>query len=162
MQDRKQHRTGQRETLYGRQPVLEVLRAGRRDVFRLLVLDSSRPSADMDELIDVAEQRGVAPVRVSPGRIEELAVQGHWQAVARNSLREALYDAHRGLAERVLRETRERDPARAVEGWRRRHAAATDHARGIVDDIRAQPAAADFASLSVALQALRRLADAGR
>jgi glutamate dehydrogenase len=96
------------------------------------------------------------------GRIEELAVQGHWQAVARNSLREALYDAHRGLAERVLRETRERDPARAVEGWRRRHAAATGHARGIVDDIRAQPAAADFASLSVALQALRRLADAGR
>jgi len=31
-----------------------------------------------------------------------------------------------------------------------------------VEDIRAQPAAADFASLSVALQALRRLADTTR
>jgi len=32
----------------------------------------------------------------------------------------------------------------------------------VVDDIRAQPAVADFASLSVALQALRRLAVAER
>jgi hypothetical protein len=41
-------------------------------------------------------------------------------------------------------------------------AAAAGHARGIVEDIRAQPAVADFASLSVALQALRRLAVAQR
>ena len=34
--------------------------------------------------------------------------------------------------------------------------------RGVVDDIRAQAAVADFASLSVALQALRRLAVAER
>jgi glutamate dehydrogenase len=95
-------------------------------------------------------------------RIEELVIQGHWQAVARNSLRETLYDAHRGLTEQVLRGTRERDPARAVEAWRARHAAAAGHARGIVEDIRAQPATADFASLSVALQALHRLADAGK
>jgi glutamate dehydrogenase len=96
------------------------------------------------------------------GRIEQLEIQGHWQAVARGSLREALYDAHRALTQRVLRETRERDPARAVHAWRERHAAAAAHARGVVDDIRAQPAAADFASLSVALQALRRLAVAER
>jgi glutamate dehydrogenase len=95
-------------------------------------------------------------------RIEELDIHGHWQAVARNSLREALYDSHRGLAHRVLAETRERDPARAVETWRERHAAAAGHARGIVEDIRAQPSVADFASLSVALQGLRRLALAGR
>jgi len=95
-------------------------------------------------------------------RTEDLAIQGHWQAVARNSLRETLYDAHRGLAERVLRETREREPAKAIESWREKQAATASHARGIVDDIRSQPATADFASLSVALQALRRLADAGR
>jgi glutamate dehydrogenase len=95
-------------------------------------------------------------------RIEELDIQGHWQAVARNSLREALYDAHRGLTRRVLAETREREPARAVDAWREMHAAAARHARGIVDDIRAQPAVADFASLSVALQGLRRLAVAGK
>jgi len=96
------------------------------------------------------------------GSIEELVIQGHWQAVARTSLREALYDAHRGLTQRVLGETRERDPARAVQAWRDKHAAEAGHARGIVDDLRAQPAVADFASLSVALQALRRLAVAER
>jgi glutamate dehydrogenase len=95
-------------------------------------------------------------------RIEELAIQGHWQAVARNSLREALYDAHRAITERVLAETRERDPAGAVQAWRERQAAAAGHARGVVDDMRAQPSVADFASLSVALQALRRLAVAER
>ncbi len=61
-------------------------------------------------------------------RIEDLAIEGHWQAVARNSLRETLYDAHRGLTERVLRGTRERDPARAVEAWRAKHAAVAGHA----------------------------------
>jgi glutamate dehydrogenase len=96
------------------------------------------------------------------GRMEELDIQGHWQAVARGSLREALYDAHRSLTQRVLAETRERDPALAVRAWRKKQAAAAAHARGVVDDIRAQPAVADFASLSVALQALRRLAVAER
>jgi glutamate dehydrogenase len=95
-------------------------------------------------------------------QVEHLAIEGHWQAVARNSLRESLYDAQRGLTERVLRETREREPARAVEAWRTKQAAAAGHARGIVEDLRSQPGSADFASLSVALQALRRLADSGR
>ena len=95
-------------------------------------------------------------------RIEDLDIQGHWQAVARGSLREALYDAHRGLTERVLRETRERDPARAVQAWIGKHTVEAEHARSVVNDIRAQPSVADFASLSVALQALRRLAVAER
>jgi glutamate dehydrogenase len=94
------------------------------------------------------------------GRIEALDIEGHWHAVARNSLREALYETHRGLVQRVLEETRERDAARAVERWNRKHAAAAAHARGVVKDIQAQPAGVgvDFASLSVALQAVRRLA----
>jgi NAD-specific glutamate dehydrogenase len=78
--------------------------------------------------------------------------------VARGSLREALYDTHRALTQRVLEESQERDPVRAVQDWRDRHAEAARHARGIVDDIRAQPATVDFASISVALQAVRRLA----
>jgi len=95
-------------------------------------------------------------------RIETLDTAGHWHAVARGSLREALYDTHRGLVERVLEETRERDPGRALERWTKRHQAAADHARGVVNDIRAQPAGVDYASLSVALQAVRRLVVAER
>ena len=47
-----------------------------------------------------------------------------FDSVARNSLRETLYDAHRGLTEHVLRGTRERDPARA-ERFARRHGIGT-------------------------------------
>jgi len=95
-------------------------------------------------------------------QIEALDIQGHWQAVARGSLREAFYDAHRALTGRVLREISDRDPSRAVQRWCDKHTATCGHARGVVDDIRAQHGAADFASLSVALQAVRRLAAAER
>ena len=91
-------------------------------------------------------------------RIEALATEGHWHAVARGSLREGVYESHRRLAQRVLSETRERDPAAAVAQWTRGHAAEAAHARGVVNDIRSQQTAIDFASISVALQAVRRLA----
>jgi len=90
-------------------------------------------------------------------RIEALDTQGHWHAVARGSLREALYIVHRGLAQRVLDESHDRDPARAVARWLQSHAAAVAHAQGVVGDIRSQQSGIDFASLSVALQAVRRL-----
>jgi glutamate dehydrogenase len=91
-------------------------------------------------------------------RIEALDTQGHWHAVARGSLREGLYESHRRLAQRVLSETRERDPAAAVAHWTRAHSAEAAHARSVLNDIRSQQTAIDFASLSVALQAVRRLA----
>ena len=91
-------------------------------------------------------------------RIEALDTQGHWHAVARGSLREGLYESHRRLSQRVLSETRERDPAAAVAQWTRAHSADAAHARSVVNDIRSQQTAIDFASLSVALQAVRRLA----
>ncbi len=90
-------------------------------------------------------------------RIEGLDTEGHWHAVARGSLREAFYDTHRGLVQRVLSEARGRDAERALELWLQKHEAAARHARGVVNDIRAQPSGVDFASLSVALQAVRRL-----
>jgi glutamate dehydrogenase len=94
--------------------------------------------------------------------IESLDVQGHWHAVARGSLREALYETQRGLVQRVLEETRERDTLRAIAHWQQKHGAAAGHARGVVSDIRGQTGGVDFASLSVALQAVRRLAVAER
>jgi glutamate dehydrogenase len=95
-------------------------------------------------------------------RIEALDSAGHWHAVARSSLREELNEVHRGLAQRVLGETRERDPARALTRWLKKHDAAARRAQAVVGDIRAQPAGADFAPLSVALQAVRRLVVAER
>ena len=95
-------------------------------------------------------------------QIEALEIAGHWQAVARGSLRESLYESQRGLAQQVLGESRERDASRAIATWQKKHGAVAEHARGVVNDIRAQPTGIDFASLSVALQAVRRLAVAER
>ena len=92
--------------------------------------------------------------------IEGLDIEGHWHAVARGSLREALFEAHRTLAQSVLEASRETDPVKAVEKWLDRNRAAANHARAVINDIRAQTAAVDFASLSVALQAVRRVAAA--
>ena len=90
-------------------------------------------------------------------RIESLDTEGHWHAVARGSLREALYLVHRGLAQRVLVESRERDATKATAKWLKAHETGAAHAKGVVADIRAQQTGVDFASLSVALQAVRRL-----
>ena len=95
-------------------------------------------------------------------RIEALDIDGHWHAVARGSLREALYEIHRGLVQQVLEESRERDPARALARWLKKHGAVALHAQAVVGDIRAQPSGVDFASLSVALQAVRRIVVAER
>ena len=64
---------------------------------------------------------------------------------------------HRSLAQGVLEGPREADPAKAIERWLRKHEAATRHARAVITDIRAQTTPVDFASLSVALQAVRRV-----
>jgi glutamate dehydrogenase len=94
-------------------------------------------------------------------RIEGLDTAGHWHAVARGSLREALYESHRRLAQRVLAETRERDPAAAVAQWKRARTAEAAHALAVVNDIRSQQSSVDFASAAVALQAVRRLSMSG-
>jgi glutamate dehydrogenase len=89
--------------------------------------------------------------------VEGLDTEGHWHAVARGSLREALFEVHRNLAQGVLEGSREADPTRAVDKWLERHRAAAEHARSVLTDIRAQTSVVDFASLSVALQAVRRV-----
>jgi glutamate dehydrogenase len=90
--------------------------------------------------------------------IEGLDTEGHWHAVARGSLREALFEVHRTLAQGVLESSRETEPLKALEKWLSRNKVMAEHARAVINDIRAQTTAVDFASLSVALQAVRRVA----
>ncbi|HET7201884.1 MAG TPA: NAD-glutamate dehydrogenase [Steroidobacteraceae bacterium] len=90
-------------------------------------------------------------------QIEGLDTEGHWHAVARGSLREALFEVHRNLAQGVVAANRESDPAKATAKWLDGHKAAAGHARAVMHDIRAQTSEVDFASLSVALQAVRRV-----
>ena len=91
-------------------------------------------------------------------QIDALAVSGHWQSVARGSLREDLYRLHRALTDAVLARSRRGDPARAADAWLAAHPGPVGHLRRIFADMASAAITADFATLSVALQSLKRLA----
>jgi glutamate dehydrogenase len=136
---------------------------------RMASLSALRSGPD---LVDISEQTGVA-IDVAAGiyfklgtalsldwvreQIEELGVDGHWQAVARGTLRDSIYDLQRKLCLQVL--GRSRSPSsNAVETWLTKNSAAIDHVRQTINDMRALPQM-DFATLSVALQAVRAMAE---
>jgi glutamate dehydrogenase len=90
-------------------------------------------------------------------RIERLTVEGPWQAVARTGLRDAALRVHRRLAERVLaRKDRGSAPAR-VTAWIESGGKDLAHWHRTIADMRAADAS-DFATLTVGVEALRKLA----
>jgi glutamate dehydrogenase len=88
-------------------------------------------------------------------QIEGLTAEGHWQAVARSTLRDNLYALQSKLTAAVLA-NRGRDATARVDHWIARHAAVVESLKRVVVDLRTG-APPDFATLSVALQAVRRL-----
>lgn len=91
--------------------------------------------------------------------IESLGVDGHWQAVARTTLRDNIYEMQRSLCLQALHGAqRTVDASKALNAWIERNRRSLDHVKQTVTDMRALPTA-DFATLSVALQAVRRAAE---
>ncbi|HSD74680.1 MAG TPA: NAD-glutamate dehydrogenase [Steroidobacteraceae bacterium] len=91
-------------------------------------------------------------------QIETLSIDGHWQAVARGALRDNLYNLQRSLASKVLARGNSKDPISAIDGWLSKRKEQLDFIRRTVTDMRTS-VAADFPTLSVALQAVRRMAE---
>jgi glutamate dehydrogenase len=121
------------------------------------------------DLVDIADHTGLSIETVATAyfklgtalsldwireQIETLAVDGHWQAVARSTLRDNIYDLQRKLCLQLLTESRRQAPASAVETWLAKKDAAVSHIRQTLSEMRALPAM-DLATLSVALQAVR-------
>jgi glutamate dehydrogenase len=104
---------------------------------------------------EVGERLGLTWIKE---QIESLAVEGQWQAAARRTVRDDLYGLQRKITGAVL-ECRGRDPAARVDEWIRHRSASVDILKRIVVDLRTG-SPPDFATLSVALQAVRRLAQA--
>jgi len=102
---------------------------------------------------DLGERIGLTWIK---DQIDTLAAEGHWQAVARGTLGDNLFALHRKITGAVL-ECKGRNPDARVDQWLAHHAATVDSLKRIVVDLRTG-AAPDFATLSVALQAVRRLA----
>jgi glutamate dehydrogenase len=91
-------------------------------------------------------------------RIERLKVEGPWQAIARTGLRDAAQRVQRRLTERVLaRRTRGSAQAR-VSAWVEAAGKDLEHWQHTLADMRAA-GAGDFATLTVGVEAVRKLAN---
>jgi glutamate dehydrogenase len=102
---------------------------------------------------DLGERIGLTRIKE---QIENLSADGHWQGVARHTLRDNLYELQRKITAAVLG-CRGRDAGERVSHWIARHTAPLDALKRVVVDLRTG-SPPDFATLSVALQAVRRLA----
>ena len=91
-------------------------------------------------------------------RIDQLSVDGPWQAIARTGLRDAAMRIHRRIAERVLARSDRGTPEERVGAWREAAGRRLLHWERTLTDMRAA-GAADFATLTVGVESLRKLAD---
>ncbi len=89
--------------------------------------------------------------------VEELAVQGRWQAIARSNLRDEFYRLRRDLSARLLKRRSKLKPIDLFEAWFEENAAAVRKLDTVIAEMKLRPEI-DFATLSVAAQELRRLA----
>jgi glutamate dehydrogenase len=91
-------------------------------------------------------------------RVEQLSVDGPWQAVARSGLRDNSLRIHRQLTDRVLGRPGNGSAEARVDGWVKSAGEELSHWQRTLTDMRAA-GAADFATLSVGVESVRKLAD---
>lgn len=70
------------EYLYGRWPVLECLRAGRRDIHQILLAEGIEEKGIVETIITTAQQHGVGVRRVPRRVIDDLSHDANHQGVA--------------------------------------------------------------------------------
>ena len=102
----------------------------------------------------VSESIGLGWIRE---QIELLVVDGHWQAVARGTLRDNLYALQRKICIAALKH-KGRTPVDRVQHWMGLHCTEVESLQRVVVDLRTDRTP-DFATLSVAVQSVRRLVE---
>ncbi len=88
--------------------------------------------------------------------VENLAVDGRWQAIARANLRDEFYAVRRELSQKLLRRRSKLGPLKLFESWVKQNADAIAKYDTILREMQLREGV-DFATLSVAAQELRRL-----
>jgi 23S rRNA (guanosine2251-2'-O)-methyltransferase len=71
-----------REIVYGRQPVRETLRAGRRQVFRLVLADGIRPTGIVGQILSMAEKANVPTQKINRRELDKLSGEANHQGLA--------------------------------------------------------------------------------
>jgi 23S rRNA (guanosine2251-2'-O)-methyltransferase len=77
----KREHESMKEYLYGRQPVLEALRAGNRLMHQLMVLQTAKSSPELDEIISIANQKSISIEKTDKRRLEQASDGGNHQGV---------------------------------------------------------------------------------
>jgi glutamate dehydrogenase len=140
------------EALAGRIASLDALH-GALDLVEVAKLRRVGVGFAAAAYFDVSERIGIAWIKQ---QIEALAAEGHWHAVARTALAESLFSLHRKITAAALA-CPGAQAAQRVSAWIAGHATEVDYLRRLIVDLRTG-APPDFATLSVALQSVRRLA----
>ena len=91
-------------------------------------------------------------------QVERLNVDGPWQAVARSGLRDSALRIHRRVTERVLARREHGGADARVNAWVESAGENLNHWQRTLNDMRSA-GASDFATLSVGVEAVRKLAD---
>ena len=133
---------------------LEALNAAL-DIVELAAAYSCPVTATARIYFDVGSRVGLDWVR---GQVEQLPVEGPWQAVARTGLRDSALRIHRSLAEKVLAAKASGSEQARVSAWVASAGDELSHWQRMLTDMRAA-GGSDFATLSVGIDSLRRLID---
>jgi 23S rRNA (guanosine2251-2'-O)-methyltransferase len=70
-----------RETLYGRNPVYECLRAARREAFKVIMAQDARGRGTLADIERLADRRGISVQRVDRQELDRLGKGVHHQGV---------------------------------------------------------------------------------
>jgi len=137
---------------------------------RVASLDANNAALDIVELANEHKTRVVEAARTYfevgarigldwlRQQIEQLPVEGPWQAVARTGLRDSALRIHRRLAERVLARPQRGTAQARVDAWVGALGEELAHWQRTLADMRTA-GAADFATLTVGVETVRKLAD---
>ena len=122
------------------------------DIVEIAAGHRLRVDAAADAWFELGQRLGLDWLRL---RIDELAVEGTWQATARRGLRDAAQGLQRALTEQALN-AGQGDPATRIGAWLERGGAELESWQRTLVDMRSA-AAADFATLSVGVESVRKL-----
>ena len=124
------------------------------DIVELAAVRRASITATAATYFDVGARIGLDWLR---DQVEHLAVEGSWQAVARTELRDGALRAHRRIAERVLARGGRGIASARVTEWIAAAGKDLEYWQRMLADMRST-GAADFATLSVGVESVRKLA----
>lgn len=121
-----------------------------------IVDEASRRELAVEKVAEVYYQLGqTMNLKWLMQEIEQLTVEGHWHSAARSNLRQELYRYHRALAGQVLAAYGNKGDS-PVQDWLEDNQQQLDYVIEMLADMRTL-SEIDFATISVAVQALRTL-----